>query len=313
MRSSQRDASAPSGTVKSLAPGSLANNFTFNFTGANDQLIIDSANTNPIPPGGITYNGGSTTNGNVLLLLATNTADTIVVNGGAILFNGKTINFSNTGTVQVDPRKGSDSLTVNATAVTLPAQISGNGILARQFANLTVAAAASITVTDSTAHSDRTVLVASNLSIAPTAKLDLAGNDLIVRNGSLTALAALLSSGFSSGTWIGNGITSSDAHNNPRSITALGSLQNNTGGSIPIYSIFDGQSAFATDVLIKYTYYGDADLSGKVDGTDYSAIDASIGKGLTTWATGNFDFNAVIDGSDYSLIDNAFNTQSSRL
>ena len=30
------------------------------------------------------------------------------------------------------------------------------------------------------------------------------------------------------------------------------------------------------DVLVKYTYYGDANLDGKVDGSDYSRIDSPI-------------------------------------
>ncbi len=35
-------------------------------------------------------------------------------------------------------------------------------------------------------------------------------------------------------------------------------------------------------MLVKYTYFGDADLNGRVDGSDYSRIDS----GALTHATG---------------------------
>ena len=68
-----------------------------------------------------------------------------------------------------------------------------------------------------------------------------------------------------------------------------------------------------TDVLVKYTYYGDANLDGKVDGTDYSRIDNGYLNNLSGWFNGDFNYDGVIDGSDYTLIDNAFNTQGASL
>ena len=61
---------------------------------------------------------------------------------------------------------------------------------------------------------------------------------------------------------------------------------------------------------MKYTYYGDADLSGHVDGTDYSLIDAHSGLSSgATWSEGDFNYDGAVNGSDYSLIDNAYNMQ----
>ena len=64
---------------------------------------------------------------------------------------------------------------------------------------------------------------------------------------------------------------------------------------------------------MKYTYYGDANLDGKVDGSDYSRIDASFlaeqtGPNVTGWYNGDFNYDGVVNGSDYTLIDNAFNS-----
>jgi hypothetical protein len=71
-------------------------------------------------------------------------------------------------------------------------------------------------------------------------------------------------------------------------------------------------------VLVKYTYYGDANLDGKVDGTDYSRIDASFlaeqsGPNVTGWYNGDFNYDGVVNGSDYTLIDNAFNSQGAQI
>ena len=79
--------------------------------------------------------------------------------------------------------------------------------------------------------------------------------------------------------------------------------------------LFSGISPAKTDVLIKNTYYGDTNLDGKVDSTDYSRIDAGyLSRGaLTGWFNGDFNYDGVINGSDYTLIDNAFNTQGAQL
>jgi hypothetical protein len=64
---------------------------------------------------------------------------------------------------------------------------------------------------------------------------------------------------------------------------------------------------------VKYTYYGDANLDGKVDASDYSRIDNGYLNQLTGWFNGDFNYDGAVDGSDYTLIDNAFNTQAAQL
>jgi hypothetical protein len=70
---------------------------------------------------------------------------------------------------------------------------------------------------------------------------------------------------------------------------------------------------------VKYTYYGDTNLDGKVDGSDYSRIDAAYladktnPTALTGWFNGDFNYDGVVNGSDYTLIDNAFNNQGAAI
>jgi hypothetical protein len=66
-------------------------------------------------------------------------------------------------------------------------------------------------------------------------------------------------------------------------------------------------------VLVKFTWYGDADLNGVVNFDDYSRTDAGFNSGGSTWFQGDFDYNGVVNFDDYSLIDLAFNTQSGSL
>jgi hypothetical protein len=78
---------------------------------------------------------------------------------------------------------------------------------------------------------------------------------------------------------------------------------------------FEGLTVPSTDILVKYTFYGDANLDGAVDGSDYTLIDAGFNSAgsLTGWQNGDFNNDGVVDGSDYTLIDNAFNTQGASL
>jgi autotransporter-associated beta strand protein len=123
----------------------------------------------------------------------------------------------------------------------------------------------------------------------------------------------------------GPGITSSVAAANAGSaLFAVGWIQNNnaaigtsdgtaTTGSTPITTSFgiDNVPASLNDTLVRYTYYGDADLSGTVDDTDYFLIDQGFANGSSGWINGDFDGNGMVDDTDYFLIDNAAAGQGS--
>jgi len=142
-------------------------------------------------------------------------------------------------------------------------------------------------------------------------------------SASLSSITALVQSGYNNGGWNGtSGIISTDAANNPRHLTALGVILNDNGMGSPLYGTggtiagtFEGGVPSMDDVLVKYTYYGDTNLNGKVDGSDYSRIDAGFQSNgsLSGWYNGDFNYDGVIDGSDYTLIDNAFNSQGAVL
>jgi unsaturated chondroitin disaccharide hydrolase len=187
----------------------------------------------------------------------------------------------------------------------------GGGFNPIHLAALNVQAGGSAMVDTPESPSDRSILVVGSLSVAATGILDLTANDLIVHNGNLAALTALIAEGCNvNGTpWRGTaGITSSFAASDTTHLSALGIIQN-VGSTSPLYSTFDGQSSVVSDVLIKFTIVGDANLDGQVDGSDYSRIDSGVLTQSTGWSNGDFNYDGELNASDYTLIDNAYNTQ----
>ncbi|MBC8107291.1 MAG: DUF3131 domain-containing protein [Anaerolineae bacterium] len=157
-------------------------------------------------------------------------------------------------------------------------------------------------------------LRSKSLSITTSGVLDLNDNDMILdyTGGSqLAAIQSLINSARSGGTWSGTGLTSTSAKNaNPKNRT-LGAMEATDYQSI--YgpgATFNGQAIDASTVLVKFTYYGDADFNDVVDFDDYSRTDGGFNDGRTGWLNGDFDGNGIVDFDDYSLIDQAFNTQS---
>jgi hypothetical protein len=56
--------------------------------------------------------------------------------------------------------------------------------------------------------------------------------------------------------------------------------------------------------LVKYTYWGDTDLDGRVTSDDYGPLDANYPTtGGMTWATGDIDYDASVTGDDYFFVD----------
>jgi hypothetical protein len=146
-------------------------------------------------------------------------------------------------------------------------------------------------------------------------RVDLTNNALTVSNSSLGAINTLVATGYANGTWqASSGILSSTAAADTSHLTALGVISNNLSGAALYGSgaplgLFENTSPGLNAVLVKDTYYGDTNLDGRVDSTDYTRIDNGYLSHLTGWFNGDFNYDGVVNGSDYTLIDNAFNTQ----
>jgi hypothetical protein len=290
------------GTVTDSAPLADVPSLTFSLTGTGDALTVDATGGNPIPAGGVTFTGPSA--GAALTVVGTVGNDTIGVTSTAVTLGALPVNYAHVSTLTVNPNGGTDALSVTSGTPIVPGPAAGAGLLARTFSSLLVSSGATLTFATDAAHADRQVIVASALTDNGT--LNLGGNDMVLKGGSLSAAVALATTGFAGGTWAGTGLASSAAAADTAHLTALAVVQNSVNGAA-LFTTFDGVSVATTDVLVKYTFYGDTNLDGVVNAADYTRVDAGFVLKSTGWVNGDFNYDGVIDGSDYTLMDNAFN------
>jgi alpha-L-arabinofuranosidase len=297
------------------APFSSLGALTLLGNGGTDQILIDfSGSAAPVPTAGLTVDGtGGVAN---LTILGTSGDDTATVTTSIVTFNASTIHYVNIATLAVYGGDGSNTLTVNSGQVTYPPSSPGTGIQTLTWNSLSIATGATVTLQTAPAPSDRTLLLLSSLQ--NTGLLDLGANDLIVHNGDPTLLTTQITQGFNGGIWNGTaGIASAAAAASTNTALAVELNDDGTPAHNPLMTSFDGQTVVNTDVLVKYTFYGDAQLKGDVESSDYTLIDNAFNFNqtnpatpMTGWLNGDFNYDGIINGDDYTLIDNAFNTQS---
>ncbi len=230
--------------------------------------------------------------------------------GDTTVASGMTLNINANGSL-------SPNTTLIANGIVNVAASTTSGILQRSVQGIALASGGQVLLANPSSHSNRTLLTTSALTFggtanAPQGLLDLSGNDMIIHDGNLAAVFAAIARGYNGGNWVGTGgLTSSAAA--ATSNTALGIELNSNGSGGTQVSTFDGQAVSSTDVLVKYTYFGDANLDGVVNGSDYTLIDNGFNNSLTGWHNGDFNYDGIVNGDDYTLIDNAFNTQGASL
>ncbi len=142
----------------------------------------------------------------------------------------------------------------------------------------------------------------SSLSISTNGVLDITNNHLIINYGSgsdpIAAIVAAIQSGYTNGTWTGNGIISSSAQ------VRTNGLRYGVGFADGADNVVVGLST--GEIELKYTLLGDANLDGSVNGSDFSILAANFGLGHTNWDQGNFLFSSSVNGSDFSALASNF-------
>jgi len=151
-----------------------------------------------------------------------------------------------------------------------------------------------------------------SLSIADGATLDLASNDLVVQNADIASITQWIKSARNGGAWNQPGLSSTSATTNR--YTTLAAVLNDRGdGKTPIKETIGGQNVGLSDVLVKYTWDGDANLDGVVNADDYFQIDSGYISQKKGYYNGDFNYDGVINADDYFLIDSAYIGQSGQL
>jgi fibronectin-binding autotransporter adhesin len=294
------------------------------------SLEIDSVIADASSATGLTKSGGG-----LLILTGGNTyTGSTFVNAGTVNVSSGSL-ASTSYTIQAGAKLNVialNALPINSTlsdngSVTFGPNTASAGPASLTLSSLLIGPGGIVNLADPAVHSNRTVLSLSALAVAGgvnawTGTLNIGGNDLILHNSSLATVTNLVASGFyGTSPWTGKGLTSSTAAADTSHLTAVGVILNNDGSGNALYGSsttlgnFDRLSPSTSDVLVKYTYYGDANLDGKVDSSDYARIDGGFlsSGSLTGWFNGDSNYDGLVNGSDYTLIDNAFNTQSAAL
>jgi len=147
----------------------------------------------------------------------------------------------------------------------------------------------------------------TSLSITGMGTLDINNNHLIISYGSgpdpIASIAAWIASGFAGGSWRGPGITSSAAQGNAASY-GIGYADSADPGN---------PADLPTDTIeILYTLLGDANLDGKVNGTDFTLMATSFNQSGKSWDQGDFNYDGDVNGSDFVLLAENFNQFASQ-
>jgi hypothetical protein len=267
---------------------------------------VDFTNGNPVPIGGISFDGGAGSSGNLLVVDGSGNADTATLSSNSIVFDGAAaITYANTQSLTLNTAAGNDTITQIAQPA-VPNVVfnggTGNDTLninagAFSFSSDAGAGTSSLTVNATGGGSSvsftggqhlsalnltssaAAIMTAAALDLSPSmmhvntlsfdssnTKLDLVNNELLTGN-SLTSVRSLISQGH---LW-----------------TSIGSR---VVGSLDIGG---GQ------VEARPTLAGDTNLDGAVDVADLGNLATNFGFSTGgVWGQGDFDYNGSVDVAD---------------
>jgi autotransporter-associated beta strand protein len=121
-----------------------------------------------------------------------------------------------------------------------------------------------------------------------------------------TGLTGLIQNGRNGGAWNGSGIMTSEA---AAANGVTGIAIGKASALQPTFPSFGDEVVNSGDLLLMYTYVGDANFDGIVDGDDYSNIDNGFAANRKGYVNGDFDYSGKIDADDYWYIDRNYGKQ----
>lgn len=274
---------------------------------------------------------------------------TIAVNGGhLVLKNAQAVNSQpitlNGGTLALRGNSGASfgsTVNVVANGNLIAGNNGSGGGFTHSIGNVTVAATKTLNVTreNAVSLSIPTLTINGNATVTPLAtlggavragalnlgagsKLNLNSSNLIVDgnvsgswNGSAyTGVLGLVQTGRGDGSWNGaSGITTgmTDATTGVFTTLAVATGAEIRGLGPAQTDVWCGQTINGNSTLVMYTWGGDADLNGELNGDDYFYLDSNIlasqaSPGNPTFLgfhNGDFDYNGELNGDDYFVLD----------
>ena len=229
--------------------------------------------------------------------------------GNFVLGSGSTNTLTLTGNLSY-----SGTTTVNAGTLRLQTNLTGTSAVNVSNATLEVA---------SGGGSNR-VLRASSVSITGTGKIDLRDNKLITDTPagtfdgtSYSGIQGEIQRAYNFGAWDQPGLMTSEenAGQNAGPLSGTTTIGVATAEQVLFIGPTDttvvfGQTVTGATTIAMYTYAGDVNFDGLVDGADYGTLDNWIQfPGTDGYANGDVNYDGVIDGADYGVLDNSIQLQ----
>ena len=283
----------------------------------------------------INFNGGvlRAAASNVAWLPALTSLTAQVHNGGAVLdSNGFDVTVSQP---LVAASGSTGGLTKNgAGTVTLAAANTYTG--GTSVTGGTLAIGQSLTTSSTvTTNNDGVLFVPSNgtfnkfvktgaISITGDSKIDLSDNKLITTTpvgtfdgAAYNGVQGEIQRAYNFGAWDMPGLTTSQPNAGQNAGPLSGTTTIGVAKAEQILFIgpddtatFAGQTVTGVTTIAMYTYAGDVNFDGLVDGADYGTLDNWIQfPGTDGYANGDVNYDGVIDGADYGVLDNSIQLQ----
>jgi len=164
----------------------------------------------------------------------------------------------------------------------------------------------------------------ASLTIAADARLDLINNSLVTvapagtfDGAAYTGVQGEVQRAYNFGAWDMPGLTTSEenAGQNAGPLSGTTTIGVATAEQVLFISpsetgLFLGQTVSGASTIAMYTYAGDVNFDGLVDGADYGTLDNWIQfPGTDGYANGDVNYDGVIDGADYGVLDNTIQLQ----
>jgi hypothetical protein len=267
----------------------------------------------PLNWGGTTPNavGAEADFGGIISSARTIFTDTAITLGALKFDNANTYQITGNGSLTISTSTGSGSIVVaqGTHKINLPITFASDtaidvaaGGLLKISDPATIAAGKTVTQTGSVSIEAPLTIEAGGAlvlagpsaasvfgapSLGTGAKIDVKTNSLSVDyRGQASPAATIqsqLASAYAGGAWTGAGITSSS--------TIAG--QTGVGWK---------EDASSKSIVVKYAYYGDANLDGTVDSSDFSALAAKFNDAAGVWAVGDFNYDGKINALDFNAL-----------
>jgi hypothetical protein len=292
------DVSVVARASNSLSSGALASTLTtVGQDGAPASFTLSGSGAHSAISAG-TYSGTVTVNASSSYLISGGTLTTsAVLNHGTFSQSGGT---ASVGNLDNDAR-GLGATTVSGGTFTAN-RVRQNSLSVSTTGLAKINTAATIGSSEGTSR-----VGALTISTATGTKLDLTNNNLIVDYSGTSPMGGLgtrgtiagdIKSGYNSGAWTGDGLVTSSGNS---SNYALGFAEaSSIFGSFP--ATFSGQTVDNTSVLVRFTRYGDANLSGNVNSDDLNILFTHYGTSGKLWHQGDFNYDGSVNSDDYNLL-----------